>query len=57
MTVLPWGRLSDRIGRKPIILAGLSGVSLSVIGFGSSTSFAEMLAWRAIGGGVCGNAA
>jgi len=29
-----WGRLSDRIGRKPVLLFGLAGTALSVLIFG-----------------------
>jgi len=29
-----WGRLSDRIGRKPVILIGLTGYAISTGGFG-----------------------
>lgn len=29
-----WGRLSDRIGRRPVILVGLSGYAITFIFFG-----------------------
>jgi len=29
-----WGRLSDRVGRKPILLTGLAGTALSMLIFG-----------------------
>ncbi|KAG9225003.1 hypothetical protein CCMSSC00406_0001846 [Pleurotus cornucopiae] len=35
-TVLHWSSLSDRIGRKPVILTGLFGISLSMYCFGLS---------------------
>ena len=38
-TVLQWSRYSDHVGRKPIILTGLLGLSLSMISFGISKSF------------------
>ncbi|KAH9038633.1 MFS general substrate transporter [Lactarius hengduanensis] len=39
LTVLLWSRLSDVVGRKPIILTGLFGLSLSMYCFGLSTSY------------------
>ncbi|CAK5269292.1 unnamed protein product [Mycena citricolor] len=39
VTVLHWSRLSDRIGRKPVILIGLSGLSMSMYCFGLSSTF------------------
>jgi multidrug resistance protein len=45
-----WGRLSDRFGRKPIIIAGLLGLGLSFILFGLSTSLWMLFAARILGG-------
>mgnify|MGYP001263507604 FL=1 len=46
-----WGRLSDRLGRRPIILAGLVGFAASFLLFGlSSDSLTLMYLSRAIGG-------
>ncbi|OAX34875.1 MFS general substrate transporter [Rhizopogon vinicolor AM-OR11-026] len=39
LTVLRWSRLSDRIGRKPVLLIGLSGSFISILCFGLSTNF------------------
>ncbi|KAG2757978.1 hypothetical protein P692DRAFT_20824102, partial [Suillus brevipes Sb2] len=39
LTVLSWSRLSDRIGRKPVLLIGLIGACISMIFFGLSTTF------------------
>src|SRR5579863_4053714 len=46
----PLGRLSDRIGRRPIIMLGLLGSSLSYLIYGFTNSFAGRLASRAVHG-------
>ncbi|KAG8847042.1 hypothetical protein FRB96_001692 [Tulasnella sp. 330] len=57
MTIFQWGRLSDRIGRRPVIISGLTGVALASLCFGLSTSFWQVLAFRAMAGGLTGNVA
>jgi multidrug resistance protein len=44
------GRLSDRIGRRPIIMLGLLGSSLSYLIYGFTDSFAGLLISRAVHG-------
>jgi DHA1 family tetracycline resistance protein-like MFS transporter len=44
------GRLSDRIGRRPIIMLGLFGSSLSYLIYGFTNSFAGLLISRAVHG-------
>jgi MFS family permease len=39
MTVMHWSRTSDLVGRKPIVLTGLFGLSLSMYGFGLSRTY------------------
>jgi predicted MFS family arabinose efflux permease len=45
-----WGRVSQRIGRKPTLLIGLAGFALGFLGFGLGSSFPALLAARGIGG-------
>lgn len=45
-----WGRLSDRIGRRPAILMGMMGIALSVLAFGLSRNFYFSLVARFLGG-------
>ncbi|KAI0966857.1 major facilitator superfamily domain-containing protein [Xylaria arbuscula] len=54
-TGILWGRLSDKIGRKPILLTGLVGTALSVFVFGFAPNLAVALIARAIGGLLNGN--
>ena len=45
-----WGSVSDRVGRKPILLLGLLGYSLSSLLFGLSTKLWMLFASRALSG-------
>ncbi|KAG8904028.1 hypothetical protein FRB99_002370 [Tulasnella sp. 403] len=53
--VLKWGRLSDRIGRKPVIMCGLFGLGLSSALFGLSTTYPALVFSRALAGMLSGN--
>ncbi|KAF1831538.1 MFS general substrate transporter [Decorospora gaudefroyi] len=50
-----WGRLSDRIGRKRVLLGGLFGTGLSMLLFGFAQSLPMALFARALGGLLNGN--
>jgi predicted MFS family arabinose efflux permease len=50
-----WGGLSDRIGRKPVLLAGCAGTMLSMVMVGFASNIWVALAGRAIGGFLNGN--
>ena len=45
-----WGRLSDKIGRKPVLIGGLVGTALSMIMFGFAPNLPMALVARAVGG-------
>lgn len=45
-----WGKLSDHVGRKPILLMGLAGTGLSMMIFGFATNLPTALVARALGG-------
>lgn len=50
-----WGRLSDKLGRKLILLCGLAGTGISMLVFGFSTNIYLALLARALGGLLNGN--
>ncbi|KAL9120501.1 MAG: hypothetical protein Q9187_002944 [Circinaria calcarea] len=49
-TGVVWGRFSDRIGRKPVLLGGLAGTGLSMMIFGFAPNLFVALLGRALGG-------
>lgn len=53
----PLQPFKDRIGRKPVILIGLSGVALSTLLFGVSRTFWWAVIARSLAGALSGNAA
>ncbi|MBX3509609.1 MAG: MFS transporter [Hyphomonadaceae bacterium] len=50
-----WGRLSDRVGRKPILIAGLVGGVVSYLWLARAASVEELGAARLFGGLMAGN--
>ena len=54
-TGMMWGKVSDRVGRKPVLIIGLIGTLLSMLIFGFAKSFSVALIARAVGGGLNGN--
>jgi multidrug resistance protein len=47
-----WGRLSDRIGRRPVLLVGLAGSAISYLLFALATSFWVLLLSRVVAGAM-----
>jgi DHA1 family multidrug resistance protein-like MFS transporter len=45
-----WGRLSDRVGRRRVLLIGIAGAAVSYLLFGFATSLTMLYVARAIGG-------
>ncbi|KAH9036517.1 MFS general substrate transporter [Lactarius pseudohatsudake] len=55
VSVLPWSRLSDNVGRKPVLLCGLLGTVVSSVLFGLSRSFPALVFSRCFHGMLNGN--
>jgi DHA1 family tetracycline resistance protein-like MFS transporter len=45
-----WGRLSDRIGRRPVLLASIAGNVVALLCFGLAPTYAWLLAARLVAG-------
>ena len=53
---LVWGPLSDRFGRRPILLWGLAAYTLASVGSVLAPSMALLIVWRAVQGAAMGAA-
>lgn len=49
-----WGPLSDRVGRRRVLLIGLAGYTLAAIGSALATSIELMVFWRVLQGAFMG---
>lgn len=49
-----WGPLSDRFGRRPILLCGLAAYTLASVGSTFAPSMALLIAWRVVQGAAMG---
>ncbi|KAK0521108.1 hypothetical protein OC835_006988 [Tilletia horrida] len=56
-TVLHWASLSDRIGRRPVLITGTLGLILSVTVFGLAQTYAWAIFARCLSGLLNGNVA
>ncbi|KAL2122763.1 hypothetical protein VTJ04DRAFT_3218 [Mycothermus thermophilus] len=55
ITAVPWGKASDRFGRKPILLLGLANTAVCFLLWGVATSLPMAITIRALMGGGNGN--
>lgn len=53
---LVWGPLSDRFGRRPILLIGLSAYVLAAVGSALAPSMTALIVWRTVQGAAMGAA-
>jgi MFS family permease len=50
-----WGAVSDRVGRKPVLLMGCLGTVISLLVVGLAPNFWVALVGRILGGALNGN--
>ncbi|KAG1791882.1 major facilitator superfamily domain-containing protein [Suillus plorans] len=55
LTILYWSQLSDRIGRKPLILTALFAIAVSMFSFGLSKTFVGLVVSRVFCGAFNGS--
>ncbi|GAB7359752.1 hypothetical protein MBLNU230_g6924t1 [Neophaeotheca triangularis] len=55
LLMIGYGRLADRLGRKPVLVFSLTGVSFSTAFFGCSTSLWMMVLFRCLAGTFAGS--
>ncbi|TXT37700.1 MAG: MFS transporter DHA1 family bicyclomycin/chloramphenicol resistance protein [Comamonadaceae bacterium] len=53
---LVWGPLSDRFGRKPVLLVGLGAYALAAVGSTLAPNIAALIVWRTVQGAAMGAA-
>lgn len=53
---LVWGPVSDRFGRRPVLLAGLAAYTLAAIGSTVATNIEQLIVWRMLQGAAMGAA-
>jgi len=52
-----WGRLSDRVGRRPVLMASMSAAALAYLWLGLASALWMLFAARALAGACAGNIA
>lgn len=56
MSQLVWGPVSDRFGRRPVLLAGLCAYVLAAVGSAFAPTMAVLIVWRTVQGAAMGAA-
>ena len=54
LLMIPWGQAADRLGRKPVLVFSLIGVSLATALFGFSKTIWQMIVFRCLAGVFAG---
>jgi DHA1 family bicyclomycin/chloramphenicol resistance-like MFS transporter len=56
LSQLVWGPLSDRFGRRPVLLLGLVAYTIASVGTALAESMPQLVAWRTVQGAAIGAA-
>ncbi|CAK7239944.1 MAG: hypothetical protein STHCBS139747_001379 [Sporothrix thermara] len=54
LVMLGWGRAADRVGRKPVLVLSLVGMSMGTALFGLARTLGQMIAFRCLAGVFAG---
>src|SRR5580692_4292246 len=57
LTAPVWGRLSDRVGRRPVLMIGMGAAALAYLWLGFADALWMLFAARALAGACAGNIA
>ncbi|KAI0336417.1 MFS general substrate transporter [Cubamyces sp. BRFM 1775] len=57
VSIYQWARVSDTIGRRPVVLLGIFGIGLATLFMGVSTTLSGVILARCLGGLFSGNIA
>lgn len=49
MTAIPMSWLSDRFGRRPMIIMSMLWTTITCVGLGTSSTVTEVVGWRLLG--------
>ncbi|MBN8442361.1 MAG: multidrug effflux MFS transporter [Thauera sp.] len=54
LSQLVWGPVSDRVGRRKVLLVGLAGYTIAAVGSALASSIEALVLWRAVQGACMG---
>jgi MFS family permease len=55
LVMIGWGRIADRIGRKPVLVFSLCGVAIASAMFGLAKHVWQMILFRCLAGVFAGS--
>ncbi|TGJ80084.1 hypothetical protein E0Z10_g8678 [Xylaria hypoxylon] len=55
LVMVLWGKASDRVGRKPVLVASLIGIAIATASFGFAKTIPQMILFRCLAGVFAGS--